>query len=704
MATIMVLLGDLQRRMFEQHIPKPNEEVVEEVFTLQKSLYEMKNKLSASLARCRISRGISSFNHLLPPEVRQNDDLASKMLICCWVNQNKISLQKLFDTLAELNFREVKELTELTSEGTYLRDRHCYDVIYFSSAMWNSFEEFGPVKKHQLIMQDKSSSVAVHSTLNLLDPTIDDVMQIGVKSGLVAIHLASLTKPSSTKIYAVGSISSKQAKQINNLITKLGARNRVELITSSLTRGSVVDERLKELKVAIVCAECSRSGVINPASFLVCEKEGDLVEVILLADIRLLKDMTLLSRSNEQLSQLYIQQVTYLKYVMLLPQIQSLVYLTRSVFEDENERAVSPPSLSGLDEREIESGSPMCGKFLKFKPSLFNSGFFVAVLSREAADFKLAAKEILARAEARGIMAGVATNLANINPFALADYDNDLDGGRTRSRTGDKSARERRLSVCSTKSTKSGKSIRFAEIVNQSEGSNLNRKIVKRTKSDVRDKKKYNILSTNYNNDNISTTPEYLNSQLSEYRSTELDSDLFEYYDYAGAYDQDDVTNNNNNKNNKNKNKYKYANDHVTKMTSLKEREMVRKKGEEDERRKFCTASNFRCGVKGNKAAQLRSLKYSESLDTPPARDWKLKKFTGNARAKISTKGLNRKTHTSQQHNNNNNNSDESNDNKNNNDKDDNLDEWTNGKCYYVDDRCSVLEELQEACSLNEHV
>ena len=36
----------------------------------------------------------------------------------------------------------------------------------------------------------------------------------------------------------------------------------------------VTDERLKHIKVVLVTAECSRSGVANPVNFIVSEGEG----------------------------------------------------------------------------------------------------------------------------------------------------------------------------------------------------------------------------------------------------------------------------------------------------------------------------------------------------------------------------------------------------------------------------------------------
>ena len=85
----------------------------------------------------------------------------------------------------------------------------------------------------------------------------------------------------------------------------------------------------------------------------------------------------------------------------IVPRVQGVVYFTRSLVEMENENVVnsaieyvttvqqakmpyrvSPPLLP-LTELDVEEENPLSGKFLKYMPSSFSSGCFVATISRE---------------------------------------------------------------------------------------------------------------------------------------------------------------------------------------------------------------------------------------------------------------------------------------------------------------------------------
>ena len=92
------------------------------------------------------------------------------------------SISSMFTTLANLGFHEVYDVKHLTG-NTFMRDRHCYDVIYLPNEKWTSFENFPPIKARQLIMQDRPTSLVCHSVIQLVDQSCDDVLVAGVKSG-----------------------------------------------------------------------------------------------------------------------------------------------------------------------------------------------------------------------------------------------------------------------------------------------------------------------------------------------------------------------------------------------------------------------------------------------------------------------------------------------------------------------------------------
>ena len=74
-----------------------------------------------------------------------------------------------------------------------------------------------------ILMKDKSSSVGPHSIKQLMDEG-DDVLLVGIGSGIVAAHLSSLTHHSKSRIFLVGVQSERHHKQIIKLMTKLGAK------------------------------------------------------------------------------------------------------------------------------------------------------------------------------------------------------------------------------------------------------------------------------------------------------------------------------------------------------------------------------------------------------------------------------------------------------------------------------------------------
>jgi len=85
----------------------------------------------------------------------------------------------------------------------------------------------------------------------------------------------------------------------------------------------------------------------------------------------------------------------------VVPRVQGVVYFTRSLVEMENETVVStaieyvttvhqtkmpfrvsPPVLP-LTEQDIEDENPLAGKFLRYTPTNFSSGCFIATITRE---------------------------------------------------------------------------------------------------------------------------------------------------------------------------------------------------------------------------------------------------------------------------------------------------------------------------------
>jgi hypothetical protein len=180
---------------------------------------------------------------------------------------------------------------------------------------------------------------------------------------------------------------------------------------------SPFQEKLCNVKVVLITTLCSKSGVANPVNFVVSEGE----------DVRILRDLSLGYTDIRKVADLAAQHRETLQHAFRFPRVQGVVYTTRSLVAIENEDVVTaaiehidpvvtksgmmpfrtaPPVLP-VSESDIETENPVVGKFLKYLPSTVMSGCFVSVITREAQDAKEAAKEILSRAAARGIIAGV---------------------------------------------------------------------------------------------------------------------------------------------------------------------------------------------------------------------------------------------------------------------------------------------------------
>ncbi|ELT91030.1 hypothetical protein CAPTEDRAFT_220169 [Capitella teleta] len=369
---VMVMLCDFKERKFQPRTIHGSEDPTDipALKSIENALLVSKTKLNAALARSRIKARVLSIDHLLPDSVRQNDKIGSNMHMYCWVNHIKTKQVLLFslmvirrnfvfcsssmdDVLGHLigiGFERVDSESKLAGR-TYYLDHQCNDMICFP------YEEREPLEAHFLV------------TDNLL------VVQ-----------------------------------KLNVLCDQVFA-DRVKLFMEDFLEVPPYDDRLKHVKVVLLVVSCSRSGVANPVNFIVSEGE----------DISILRDLSLGYTDESKLSEMVVKHNSLLKHTLKFPRVQAVVYCTRSLLEAENESVVTrsiefintafqlktpfriaPPVLP-LSDRDIESENPLNGKYLRYPPSPFMSGCFVAIITREADDPKEAAKNILARAAAKGI-------------------------------------------------------------------------------------------------------------------------------------------------------------------------------------------------------------------------------------------------------------------------------------------------------------
>jgi len=411
---VEVILCDLKLRKFQLRASIPGETLIPHLSEIEQALYTCKTKLSAALARSRIKACVLTVDHLLPESVRKNDKFAAKMHVSAWVNYSHTNLQEVLDTMNKDGFRQVYPGGRLTGKTFYI-DHHCADMLVFPGDFRELLEEHDLIKNFHLVLQDKSSCIGPQSVRWLVNLG-DDIFNINVGKGLTMAHLASLTHGSDSVIFGFGIKSEKHFKEVMDTLEKTGCKARCRVFEEKFSDIHFEDDRFKHIKVSLVSADCSRSGVANPIDFIVSEGE----------DMGILKDLSLGSLDDMRLGELVVEHNTAFRHSMRFPRVQAVVYCTRSLNDAENENVVTqgvefanqvngkkktafrlaPPVIPLLDE-EIEKERPLVGKYLKFLPSCSMSGCFVATVTREADDPKQAAKDILSRAAARGIISGL---------------------------------------------------------------------------------------------------------------------------------------------------------------------------------------------------------------------------------------------------------------------------------------------------------
>ncbi|NXN12994.1 NSUN7 methyltransferase, partial [Indicator maculatus] len=131
---LVVMLYDLQDRKFEPRKVVNEEEPVAGVRKVEHYLYRYVTKLAAALARCRIKNDALSIECILPEAIRRQEQRASALPLCVWVNTLKISLQDAFRDLKEEGFTRVASVADLDHD-TYCVDQHCHDVLFFPSSL-----------------------------------------------------------------------------------------------------------------------------------------------------------------------------------------------------------------------------------------------------------------------------------------------------------------------------------------------------------------------------------------------------------------------------------------------------------------------------------------------------------------------------------------------------------------------------------------
>uniref|UniRef100_A0A8C9RU26 NOL1/NOP2/NSUN 5/7 ferredoxin-like domain-containing protein n=1 Tax=Scleropages formosus TaxID=113540 RepID=A0A8C9RU26_SCLFO len=167
MSLVMVMLYDLQERKFLPRKRGNSEKDRQLVEVREVEICLSRTRLAASLARCRIKRGLRSLDDFLSEPVKRRKERANALPLYAWVNRLKTSLRDVCSALERGGFSQVKSIGQL--EGpTFCQDPHCPDLLAFRAHLEADLYAARLFGDHKLLVQDKCRSLALSCLRPLL--------------------------------------------------------------------------------------------------------------------------------------------------------------------------------------------------------------------------------------------------------------------------------------------------------------------------------------------------------------------------------------------------------------------------------------------------------------------------------------------------------------------------------------------------------
>ncbi|CAH2300070.1 methyltransferase NSUN7 isoform X1 [Pelobates cultripes] len=404
----VVMLYDFQDRKFQPRYAYDNDEIIEEVREVEKLLYRYRTKLAASLARSRIKYSAPAIEYILPENVRKEELRASKLPLYAWVNTAKTSLPEVVDVLNSQRFIEVMSPSEMDNYS-YCMDKQFENVLIFPPHLKEELNNLDLFIDNKLVLQDKSHCLAAHSLRALMNMD-DDIIIANPCPGFTIAHISVLTNQSACNIYVFGIKSETRKQELQELFLNMECRN-IKLLHEMFTEIEPSDQRLQKAKIILLQPQCSGSGVSDPVDFILNEQ----------GDTTLLQNFSQGSVPTDKLNHLANQQLLQLNHAMKFSKVQAIMYFTLSVYEEENEHVINQAlelNFGNIKGRSYRLGSsiipfsttseplPAADHFFRIQPSETTNGCFLAILTRER-DPVDSAKDVLARAAAKGLLQGI---------------------------------------------------------------------------------------------------------------------------------------------------------------------------------------------------------------------------------------------------------------------------------------------------------
>ncbi|CAH8501347.1 unnamed protein product [Heterobilharzia americana] len=335
---VLVLCYDYTMRNF-QCLTLPNGRVVlfppgEETFKAVESCVQtMCTQLAACVARIRVRNQVTSLRHLLPEDWRKSEEITENMPLYGWYNQLLGKQEIVTKWLKENGFRRIM-LGRLPQPNEYASDKHCSDVFVFNKQDMNRLIDSEIVIQKNLILQDKSSCLAVHCLLSNYTGG-EEVLFVNCINIYSAIHLESLIGnkfPLIQPIPQIRCIRPFKEDEDVRLSLKMGSKatkNSNEDFLTLLANG----DNNKFIRHIFIEASDTRCAVASPIEFIEIENEDPFV----------LQDMWTLPgnlvRENRR-SRLIKKTSSLLRHALKFPGLHTVTILFHSDDIDETDDIV----------------------------------------------------------------------------------------------------------------------------------------------------------------------------------------------------------------------------------------------------------------------------------------------------------------------------------------------------------------------------
>ncbi|CAL1526812.1 unnamed protein product [Lymnaea stagnalis] len=413
---VCIILYDLQSRKFQRRTAFPDEVLDDVCLEVEDALLNVKTRILSVIAKERIKNNAPSIEYLLPESIRNKDETKSLTPVYMWVNQFKATLEEVIVQLNAEEFTALEPGLDISEQTTkvFKVDEQCSDLLVFPPHMQLEMKDSQFVKNGLLVLQDKSSCLAPQSVFYLLGLD-QDVIHVNVGTGLTTAHLASLLRKKSpnSHVWGYGNQAPDRIKKVYKNLEFLGVKNS-KILSENFVDVDPDDFRLKNVKVILITANCSKSAITSPVQFIVSEGE----------DMKVLGELSKSDNNMTYIGELMAEHEKLLKHALKFPKVQAIVYTTRSRHEAENESVVTkvlefvnatsnnkkvpftvtPPVLPFSGDEIDSEVSGVDGRYIRYLPSSKSNGCFVAIISREPQDPKEVARMAIARAKSKGML------------------------------------------------------------------------------------------------------------------------------------------------------------------------------------------------------------------------------------------------------------------------------------------------------------